>query len=125
MVPLDMQEDEEPETDSIAARNSIVAANLNLVHHTVRAMGWVFAGVMDEDDAFGFGCLGLIRAAERYDMNRGIAFSSFAVSFIRGAVIDAARKLDRVSRTQRRTLRRIEEARWELANQLGRWPTAD
>jgi RNA polymerase sigma-32 factor len=50
------------------------ADHLNLVWYVVHR----FKGVQDKDDAFQEGCLGLIRAAEKFNPERGVTFGSYA-----------------------------------------------
>tara|TARA_Y100000310_G_scaffold297792_1_gene331119 strand:- start:9 stop:788 length:780 start_codon:yes stop_codon:yes gene_type:complete len=54
------------------------AAHLNLVWSIV----WKTPGLRDKDDAFQEGCLGLIRAAEKFDPERGVTFASYARNWV-------------------------------------------
>jgi RNA polymerase sigma factor (sigma-70 family) len=81
------------------------------------------SGVMDREDAIGYGSKGLIAAVDNFDASKGTSFASYAIMRIRGAIIDAAREMDILPRSQRRRMREVEGANMELANQLGRWPT--
>jgi RNA polymerase sigma factor for flagellar operon FliA len=80
-------------------------------------------GVMEFEDAVSFGMCGLIEAMDRYDPQRGTNFNSYAVSRIRGAIIDAFRRMDRLSRTMRQKVQGLQKARAELEADLGRSPT--
>jgi len=53
---------------------------------------------MDAEDLTSEGMIGLIQAAQRYDPDRGVAFSTFAVRRIRGAILDAFRRAGFVPR---------------------------
>lgn len=65
-------------------RNEIVKLNIGLVrkesHH------WNNQCSESYEDLLQVGCLGLIRAIERFDMSKGNAFSSFAIPYIRGEI---------------------------------------
>jgi RNA polymerase sigma factor for flagellar operon FliA len=106
------------------SREQLIEQNLPLVNYVVNRMSASFlAGIMDREDAIGYGAKGLIQAVDSFDPSRGVAFSSFASLRIRGAIIDAARELDILPRSLRRKIRDVETANQELANSLGRWPT--
>lgn len=95
--------------------------HLNLVRHVARR----FAAAGHEfEDLFQIGCLGLCKAAERFDPQRGVAFSSFAVPYILGEIRQFLRDDGplKVGREVRRLGLRAREAAAELAQALGRDP---
>ena len=49
---------------------------------------------IDLDDLIGYGQLGLMQAAQDFDPDKGVKFSTFAYYRIRGAIYDGARKLE-------------------------------
>lgn len=55
--------------------------HLGLVHHVVRRFA---AAGLDAEELFQVGCLGLVKAARRFDPAFGTAFSSYAVPFVLG-----------------------------------------
>lgn len=65
-------------------RNRLVKLNLGLVRK--EAYHWVNQCTEGFEDLMQVGSIGLIRAIERFDMERGHAFSSFAVPYIRGEI---------------------------------------
>lgn len=69
------------------------------------------------------GLFALAQAARSFDSRRGVSFSGYAATRIRGAVIDELRSLDWASRSVRRRERNIEQARNSLAVTLGRAPS--
>lgn len=78
----------------------------------------------DLDDLVSAGTVGLMRAAERFDESRGLAFSTYAVPLIRGAILDELRSRAWSTRGARAKARRITTAAAELAGTLGRPATA-
>jgi len=78
---------------------------------------------VDEGDLVSYGLLGLIGAIERYDPARDIKFETYAISRIKGAIIDELRALDWVPRSVRSRAREIERAIAELEAKLGTAPT--
>ncbi|NEO27545.1 MAG: sigma-70 family RNA polymerase sigma factor, partial [Kamptonema sp. SIO4C4] len=65
-------------------RNKIVQLNIGLVRK--EAHHWVNQCNESYEDLLQVGCLGLIRAIERFDLSKGNAFSSFAIPYIRGEI---------------------------------------
>src|SRR5207248_1359127 len=66
---------------------------------------------------------GLISAIERYDLDREIKFETFAITRIKGSIIDELRSLDWVPRSVRARARQIEKANAMLEHRLHRAPT--
>ena len=111
-------------TASQPTREELIERHLPLVTFTVKRMSeFIGSGVMEREDAIGYGVKGLISAVDNYDPAKGTMFSTYAVLRIRGAIIDAARAMDMLPRTQRQRIRDLEQVNQELASQLGRWPT--
>ena len=65
-------------------RNQLVKLNIGLVRKEV--YHWVNQCGESYDDLLQVGCIGLIRAIERFDLSKGHAFSSFAIPYIRGEI---------------------------------------
>lgn len=105
-------------------REELIERHLPLVTFTVNRMSeFLGSGVMEREDAIGYGVKGLISAVDNFDPTKGATFATYAVLRIRGAIIDAARAMDILPRTQRQRIRDLEQANQDLAAQLGRWPT--
>ena len=109
----------------MAARDALLRDNLSLVHHVARKLVRHLADQADLDELVSAGTLGLMSAAESFDASRGLAFSTFAVPRIRGAMLDELRRQDHVPRSVRRKTRSIGQARESLMHSLGRTPTSD
>ena len=75
------------------------------------------------DDLIGDGCVGLIRAVDRFDPSRGVPLEQYARRLILGAVLNGVRKADPVPERMRRTLRDADKRRYVLAQELGSLPT--
>lgn len=65
-------------------RNQLVKLNIGLVRKEV--YHWLNQCGESYDDLLQVGCIGLIRAIERFDIAKGHAFSSFAIPYIRGEI---------------------------------------
>jgi RNA polymerase sigma factor for flagellar operon FliA len=75
------------------------------------------------DDLVGDGSVGLIRAVDGYNPERGVPLEQYARKVILGAMLNGMRRLDPVSERIRRRVRHAEQARFALAQQLGTLPT--
>ena len=108
-----------------AERDERIMSNLPLVRYCVNGMhlGNV-CSALEYEDLLGHGTLGLVQATDRFDGTKGVKFSNFAATRIRGAVLDAMRTLDPVGRTTRHVSKKITEQFNSLSLELGRTPTA-
>ncbi len=76
------------------------------------------------DDLYQWGCLGLVKAIDRFDPDYPVQFSTYAVPVIMGEIRRFLRDdgLVHVSRTIREQARRIEVFAAEFEKREGRWP---
>lgn len=100
----------------------MVERNLNLVR---KLLGRFSVPGIDQEDLFQIGCLGLIKAADRFDPSYGTAFSTYAVPLIIGEIRcflreDGPVKLGRAAKT---LAGRVREQVRELRAQLQREPS--
>jgi len=103
-------------------RNVLVEQNMGLVHacaNRFRGRG------TDYDDLFQAGCIGLIKAADNFDVTLGFSFSTYAVPAILGEIRRIFRdggsvKLGRALKERSRNAMRVKET---LTNELGQEPT--
>ncbi|HVN45653.1 MAG TPA: RNA polymerase sigma factor FliA [Steroidobacteraceae bacterium] len=72
------------------------------------------------DDLIQAGMLGLMEAAANWSMNRGASFETYAGIRIRGAMIDALRKLDWAPRSVHRRARAVAAAVRAIEQRSGR-----
>lgn len=103
-------------------RNAMVEQNLGLVHscaHRFKGRG------IEYDDLFQAGCMGLVKATDAFDTQRGVMFSTYAVPVILGEI----RRLFRdggtvkVSRSIKELGVKTMRAKEQLSGVLGREPT--
>ncbi len=110
------------ETRDINLRNELVKHYLYIAE--IIAKKFVNRGV-DYDDLFQVASLALIKALDRFDINRGYKFSSFATPTIIGEIKNHFRDKSRIIRLPRKEsemIKKIESAKTYLSNQLGRSP---
>jgi RNA polymerase sigma factor FliA len=88
--------------------------------------GRVSAGLpnsIDQADLVSYGMFGLIDAIEKFDTDRKIKFETYAITRIKGAIIDELRSIDWVPRSVRTKARAVEQAYASLEASLGRAPS--
>jgi RNA polymerase sigma factor FliA len=110
-------------TNDKAIRDRLILTYAPLVKYVAGRLGSGLPAHVDEGDLVSYGLLGLIGAIERYDPTRDIKFETYAISRIKGAIIDELRALDWVPRSVRSRAREIERAIAELEAKLGTAPT--
>lgn len=80
---------------------------------------------VDSNDLTSAGIMGLIKAVETFEPERGFKFETYAGHKIRGAILDELRSLDWVPRSVRQKSRDLQRVYAKLENQLGRIPYDD
>ena len=107
------------ETD---ARDALLCEQISLVHHVARQLARGLTTEANIDELVSAGTMGLMAALASFDQTRGLAFSTFAVPRIRGAILDELRRQDHVPRSVRRKTRDIAAARDAVRGAIGRAP---
>ena len=88
-----------------------------------RLAGRIPEGIgLTREDLASYGAIGLLEAFEHFDETQAIKFSTYAEYRIRGAMLDALRARDTMSRRRRTLAKRIRETSNMLAHRLGREP---
>jgi RNA polymerase sigma factor for flagellar operon FliA len=105
------------------ARERLVVAYSPLVKYVSGRMASGLPAHVDEADLISYGLIGLINAIERFDLEREIKFETYAITRIKGAIIDELRSIDWVPRSVRSRARQIERANAKLEHSLQRAPT--
>ena len=111
------------QTHSAAIRNRLVEMNLGLVRK--EAHHWKHQCQESFDDLLQIGCIGLIQSIERFDVSRGMAFSSFAMPHIRGEIQHYLRDKSSTVRIPRKwsaLFKRNKNVLAQLCQELGRTP---
>ncbi|MBU6535365.1 RNA polymerase sigma factor WhiG [Streptomyces mayonensis] len=78
---------------------------------------------VEQADFVSSGVFGLIDAIEKFDVDREIKFETYAITRIRGAMIDELRALDWIPRSVRQKARNVERAYATLEARLHRTPS--
>ena len=103
---------------------ALIEETLPMVRHVVYQVSAHFPRHVDKEELVRAGVLGLVEAAHRFDTSKGVPFPPFAAQRIRGAILDAVRKVDWAPRSLRRAGRTMEATAERLATELHRNPTA-
>lgn len=106
-------------------REEIVKRYLYLVKYVAGRVAIGLPPNVEFNDLVSYGILGLFDAIDKYDVSQGNKFETYAVSRIRGSIMDELRKLDWAPRLLRKRAREIEKKCRELEERLGRAPSDD
>lgn len=103
------------------ARDVLVSVNLGLVRAVARRFD---NRGHDREEIFQIGCIGLMKAIDKFDVTLGLAFSTYAVPMIMGEIRRFLRDdgMVKVSRTLKENGYKVSKAREELSLKLGREP---
>lgn len=109
------------ETGSTATLDEIVRRNQNLLHHILKRFS--YAGDPYED-LLQVANLGLIKAAQRFDAERGVRFSTYATAIVDGELRHHLRDslLMKQPRWVKKVYHEIQTKSTELMHKLGRPP---
>jgi RNA polymerase sigma factor for flagellar operon FliA len=107
------------------ARERLVLSYSPLVKYVVGRMMSNLPSHLEQSDLISYGLMGLLGAIDRYEPDRGVRFESYAMTRIKGAIIDELRTLDWAPRSLRLRARQIERAGLQLENGLQRAPTEE
>ena len=105
-------------------RDEAVCDNLGLVHACARR--FVGRGI-EYDDLFQAGCVGLVKAVDGFEPERGLCFSTYAVPLILGEMRHLFREggAIKVSRSLRSLSLQVAKLRERLLSDRGREPTVE
>ena len=104
-------------------RDKLIVTYAPLVKYVA---GRVLSGLrpsVDQGDLVSYGIFGLIDAIDKYDPARNVKFETYAITRIRGAIIDELRAIDWVPRSVRAKARAVEKAYATLESRLMRTPS--
>jgi RNA polymerase sigma factor FliA len=108
---------------SADARERLILHYAPLVKYVAGRVSVGLPPNIEQADLVSYGIFGLIDAIEKYDLERGIKFETYAISRIKGAIIDELRAIDWIPRSVRFKAREVEKAYVALENRLHRSPT--
>lgn len=112
-------------TKSLEQREEIIKKYLYLVKYVAGRVAIGLPPNVDFNDLVSYGILGLLDAINKYDVSQGNKFETYAVSRVRGSIMDELRKLDWAPRLLRKKAREIDRKCKELEEKHGRSATDD
>lgn len=107
------------------AREGLILTYAPLVKYVAGRVSVSLPDTIEHTDLVSYGMFGLMDAIERFDLDAGVKFSTYAITRIRGSMIDELRKVDWVPRSVRKKAKRIARASRRLENDLGRTPSEE
>lgn len=108
----------------ISARDNLITQYVYLVRQVAGRLSMGLSSQVELDDLIGNGVLGLLDAIEKFDPTRGVKFETYAVTRIRGAILDGLRAMDWVPQSVRQKSRMLEKTYQKLEQELAR-PASD
>jgi RNA polymerase sigma factor for flagellar operon FliA len=111
------------ETGDQRLRERLILHYSPLVKYVAGRVGVGLPPNIEQADLVSYGIFGLIDAIEKFDLTRSIKFETYAISRIKGAIIDELRAIDWIPRSVRYKAREVEKAYAALEGRLHRTPT--
>jgi RNA polymerase sigma factor for flagellar operon FliA len=108
-----------------ALRDRLILHYAPLVKYVAGRVGSGLPAHVEQADLVSYGTFGLIDAITRFEPSREIKFESYAMSRIRGAIIDELRSTDWIPRSVRMKARQFERTVAALEAKLQRSPTEE
>ena len=120
---IQMAWEEYKDSAAPSARDQLILNYSPLVKYVAGRVAVGLPANIEQADLISYGIFGLIDAIDKYELDRGIKFETYAISRIRGAIIDELRAIDWVPRSVRFKAREVEKAYTSLENRLKRPPS--
>lgn len=106
------------------ARDTLVQRYIHLVRYMSGRLTRTLPPSVEFEDLVSAGVMGFLGAVDGFDPSHGVDFSVYALTRIRGAMVDFVREIDPIGRVTRRKLREAERILADLEQELSR-PPAD
>jgi RNA polymerase sigma factor for flagellar operon FliA len=105
------------------ARDRLILHYSALVKYVAGRVSVGLPAAVEQADLVSYGIFGLLDAIEKFDPARQVKFETYAITRIKGAIIDELRSSDWVPRSVRAKARSVEDAYVRLEAELLRTPT--
>ena len=108
---------------SYEIREKLAEKYIHLVKYVINrmlAVSHIESEVLDYDDLYSCGVMGLLTAIDGFDPGREIKFITYAIPRIKGAIIDELRSVDWIPRSLRQQVNRLQYAFQEMERELSR-----
>ncbi|MFP5309021.1 MAG: RNA polymerase sigma factor WhiG [Actinomycetes bacterium] len=111
------------DTQDPGLREQLILQYAPLVKYVAGRVGVGMPSNVEHADLVSYGMFGLMDAIDKFDVDKGFKFETYAITRVKGAIIDELRSIDWVPRSVRSKARRIEQAIARLEARLHRTPT--
>ena len=111
------------QTRDAALKEKMILEYTPLIKIVVAKLAVHIGAHVEYEDMLSYGVFGLMDAIDKFDIDKGVKFETYASLRIRGAIIDHVRQLDWVPRALRQKNKLLDQAYTELEARLGREPT--
>lgn len=106
-------------------KQEIVLRYIDTIRVIAHQMRDVYISFTQLDDIVNEGVIAVIKAIDKFDLEKNVKFETYISKRIRGLIIDIARKQDWVPRSIRKANKDINTATEALYAKTGRTPTAN
>lgn len=104
-------------------RDEIILEYVHLIKYVAGRLSMYFGSNVEYDDLVGYGVFGLIDAIDKFDLNKGVKFETYASLRIRGSIIDSIRGMDWAPRSLRQKQKELEKVYSQIENEKGKAAT--
>jgi len=104
------------------ARNELILKYAGLVKYVIDRLMVTPPPSVEQTDLYNSGILGLIDAVDKFDLNYGTNFKTYAIIRIRGSILDEGKKSGWLPRSVRRKQLALEKTYLKLEHELGHPP---
>ncbi|ABI68196.1 FliA/WhiG family RNA polymerase sigma factor [Syntrophomonas wolfei] len=108
------------ENEDIEARDQLIIHFAHLVKYVASRLAIHLSSLVELDELISYGIEGLIDAIEKFDHKRNIKFETYAITRIRGSMIDGLRSMDWIPVSLRQKSKELEKAYMNVEARLGR-----
>ncbi len=104
-------------------KEQLIIEYAQLVKFVAGRLSMYLGSNVEYEDLCGYGVFGLIDAIDKYDLDKGVKFETYASLRIRGSILDNIRKMDWIPRSIRKKQKTIDNAVRKLETEYGRAAT--
>lgn len=104
-------------------KEELIIQYSSLVKYVAGRLNIFLGQHIEFEDLVSYGIFGLIDAIDKFDIEKGNKFETYASLRIRGSILDSIRKLDWVPRTLRQKQKQMDQVYTDLENKLGHTPS--
>ena len=112
--------DDFKKNNEIKDKHLLIIHYIWLVKYVLQLINLPTNSILEESDFINIGILGLHESIERFELERGVKFESYAIPRIKGIIQDELRRLDWLSRTARKKASDYMQAGESLRKKEGR-----